>query len=153
MAEKNIYETFPGDSHWKRSASQLLLIHCVKSVRIRSFFWSVFSCIQSEYRKIRTRKNSVFGHFSRSDYHYCQLFLPSNDLRLFYILIKIFFVYFWCCFRHRSIPIDTFVITKLISEIVKLLLMHYFEHEILCSENLWCSSKLLYTLHKKRSLP
>ena len=24
-------------------------------------------CIQSEYRKIRTRKNSVFGHFSRSD--------------------------------------------------------------------------------------
>ena len=23
--------------------------------------------IQSEYRKIRTRKNSVFGHFSRSD--------------------------------------------------------------------------------------
>ena len=25
--------------------------------------------IQSEYRKIQTRKNSVFGHFSRSDYH------------------------------------------------------------------------------------
>ena len=23
--------------------------------------------IQSEYRKIRTRKNSVFGHFSRSE--------------------------------------------------------------------------------------
>ena len=27
---------------------------------------SVSLCIQSEYRKIRTRKNSVFGHFSRS---------------------------------------------------------------------------------------
>ena len=40
--------------------------HCVKSVQIRSLFWSVFSCIQSEYRKIRNRKNSVFGHFSRS---------------------------------------------------------------------------------------
>ena len=40
--------------------------HCVKSVQIWSFFWSVFSCIQGEYRKIRTRKNSVFGHFSRS---------------------------------------------------------------------------------------
>ena len=25
--------------------------------------WSVFSCIQSKYRKIRTRKNSLFGHF------------------------------------------------------------------------------------------
>ena len=38
--------------------------HCVKSFHIRSFFWSIFSCIQSEYRKIRTRKNSVFGLFS-----------------------------------------------------------------------------------------
>ena len=34
--------------------------HCVKSVQIRSFFWS-------ECGKIPTRKNSVFGHFSRSD--------------------------------------------------------------------------------------
>ena len=54
--------------------------HCVKSVEIRSFFWSVFSCIrteygvysvnlriQSKYRKIRTRKISVFGHFSRCE--------------------------------------------------------------------------------------
>ena len=40
--------------------------HCVKSVQIRSFFWSVFSCIRTEYRKIRIRKNSLFGHFSRS---------------------------------------------------------------------------------------
>ena len=45
-------------------------------VQIRSNFWSVFSRIRteygdlriwSEYRKIRTRNNSVFGHFSRSD--------------------------------------------------------------------------------------
>ena len=28
---------------------------------------SVFSCIQTEYKKIWTRKNSVFGQFSRSD--------------------------------------------------------------------------------------
>ena len=42
------------------------IIHCVKSVQIQSYFWSVFSCIQSEYRKTRTRNNSVFGHFSRS---------------------------------------------------------------------------------------
>ena len=33
--------------------------HRVKSVQIRSYFWSVLSCI-------RTRNNSVFGHFSRS---------------------------------------------------------------------------------------
>ena len=42
-----------------------------KSFRIRSFFWSVFSHIRTEILhavecgKIRTRKNSVFGHFSR----------------------------------------------------------------------------------------
>ena len=39
---------------------------CVKSVKIRSFCWFVFSCIRIEYRKIRTRRNSVFGHFSRT---------------------------------------------------------------------------------------
>ena len=30
--------------------------HDVKSVQIPSFFWSVFSCIWTEYRKIRIRK-------------------------------------------------------------------------------------------------
>ena len=49
------------------------------NVQILSYFWSAFSCIrteyedlrgksriQAEYRKIRTRNNSVFGQFSRS---------------------------------------------------------------------------------------
>ena len=49
--------------------------HCMESVQIRSFFWSIFSCIRTEYsvnlliqsecRKTRTRRNSVLGHFSR----------------------------------------------------------------------------------------
>ena len=43
------------------------LKHCVKSSQIRSFFRSVFSRIRTEYRKIRTRKNSVFGHFLYSE--------------------------------------------------------------------------------------
>ena len=55
--------------------------HCVKSIQIRSFFWSVFSRIRTEYGeilrtlrsqsecgKIRTRKNLIFWHFSSSDY-------------------------------------------------------------------------------------
>ena len=46
---------------------QVLRKHYMKSFQIRSSFWSVFSCIWTEYRKIRTRKNPVFGHFSRSD--------------------------------------------------------------------------------------
>ena len=44
------------------------IIHCVKSVQIRSIFWFVFSCIRTEFglnysvriQEIRTRKNSVF---------------------------------------------------------------------------------------------
>ena len=43
-----------------------IISHYVKSVQMQSYFLSVFSCIQFEYRKIRTRNNSVFGHFSRS---------------------------------------------------------------------------------------
>ena len=44
--------------------------HCVNSVQIRSFFWSVFSYTGTEYRKIRTRKNYVFGNFSRGVFCY-----------------------------------------------------------------------------------
>ena len=50
-------------------------MHCMTSVQMRSFFWSIFSRFRTEYLfvfsskcgKIRSRKNSVFGHFSRSD--------------------------------------------------------------------------------------
>ena len=58
--------------YFQPTASQTricFLIQCVKSVQIRSYFWSVIPCIrnQSEYRKIRTRNNSVFGNLSHSD--------------------------------------------------------------------------------------
>ena len=57
---------------------------CVKSVQIPSFFCSVFSLIQSEYGKIRTRKSSIFGHFLRSEWlvsflnshYFLQFFYP-----------------------------------------------------------------------------
>ena len=41
-------------------------LHCVKSVQTGSFFCSLFSRLRTECRKIRTRKNLVFRHFSRS---------------------------------------------------------------------------------------
>ena len=56
------------DSQKANKKGSLKSFHCV----IRRFFWSVFSCPRSEYgkiqeyRKIRTRKNSIFGHFWRS---------------------------------------------------------------------------------------
>ena len=59
---------------FKKKIFFLEKMHCVKSVQIRSFFLSLFSCIQSEYRKIQTRKNSLYGHFSRSDMYVCFLY-------------------------------------------------------------------------------
>ena len=53
-------------------------VYCVKSVQIRSYFWSIFSCNQSEFRTIRTRNNSVFGHFSRSDMKYPEIKLTAG---------------------------------------------------------------------------
>ena len=41
--------------------------HCVKIIQIRSFFWSVFSRIRTEYRKIWIRKNSLYGYFPHSE--------------------------------------------------------------------------------------
>ena len=58
--------------------AKYMTLYCVKSVQIWSYFWSVFSCIQSEYRKIRTRNNSVFGHFSRS--------ACLNSYKMFYVV-------------------------------------------------------------------
>ena len=58
------------------------LFHCVESVQIRSFFWSVFSRIRSEYGEIQTRKNSVFGHFSRSVFfHKCKNAVENKLLK------------------------------------------------------------------------
>ena len=42
-------------------------MHRVENIRIRNFFWSVFSRIHVKYGKIWTRKNSVFGEFSSSN--------------------------------------------------------------------------------------
>ena len=56
----------------------IFIDHSMKSVQMRSFLWSVYSCIQSEYRKIRNRKiSAVFAHFSRSG-HVFQVFIESQ---------------------------------------------------------------------------
>ena len=77
VADKNCWVVFPAlgfpylilcprKYKWK-VATTYLAMQCVKSVQIQSYFWSVFSCIQSEYRKIQTRYNFAFGNFSQSD--------------------------------------------------------------------------------------
>ena len=51
----------------------------MKSVPIRSYSWSVFSCIRTEYTKMRTTNNSVFGHFWRSVYLFLFFMAPFVD--------------------------------------------------------------------------
>ena len=65
---------------WLHDKSPFLNIHCVKSIQMWSFsggYFPIFTLnieiygvnlrIQSEYEKVRTRKNSLFGYFSPSD--------------------------------------------------------------------------------------
>ena len=42
-------------------------MHFVKIVQVRCFFWPVFRRIRTEYEKIRTRKNFIFGYVSHSN--------------------------------------------------------------------------------------
>ena len=59
-----------------------MMLHCMKSIQSRSFFWSVFSCIRTEYRDLlgkspyflRIQENTDqkklrFGHFSRTNHN------------------------------------------------------------------------------------
>ena len=67
---------------FEQDCCDLMSQHCVKSVQIRSFFWSVFPVfglnterfrIHSEYGKIRTRKTSYLDTF-----HTVQPFVKVN---------------------------------------------------------------------------
>ena len=58
---------------YKRIYKKVNIHHCVKSVQMRSFFWSAFSRIRTIYGEIwsifpySVRKNFVFRHFSRRE--------------------------------------------------------------------------------------
>ena len=71
VRKASFYVSFSSCSCWI-----LRLIDCVTSVKVSGIFWCVFSGywpeygdlrILSECGKIRTRKNSKFGRFSRND--------------------------------------------------------------------------------------
>ena len=54
-------------------------VHCVKSVQIRSFFWSVFSCIWTNTGKYGPQKTPYLGN--KDDVHELFQELP-DDLTL-----------------------------------------------------------------------
>ena len=94
--------------------------NCEKSVQIRSFIWSVFSCIRTKYNKIRTRKISVFGQFSRT---VNIRNTPDNYPGKFVY----FFVYFFSIFL--------FMFSFVLSDFIKCQL------RFLCSKNFWEMTK------------
>ena len=50
----------------------------------RQFFRSAFSCIWTEYRKIQTRKNPVFGHFFHSvAYEFIEIYPVLPIMQIF----------------------------------------------------------------------
>ena len=70
----------------------LFLLVLYTAWKVFNYFWSVFPCIHSEYMKIRTRNNSVFGHFSRSVY-VTQPHLTNDNVKYIQRLRK--FKWFW----------------------------------------------------------
>ena len=70
LLHTRLYRTYNICSNYTNLHQEIVCLqsHCMKSVQICSYFWSVFSCIQSEYRKLRTRNKSLVGHFSRNNY-------------------------------------------------------------------------------------
>ena len=58
-------------------------MHCVTSVQIPSFFWSVFSVFGLNTGKYGPEKKTVFGQFSRSD----ELSHNTNKLLKFNLLL------------------------------------------------------------------
>ena len=84
------------------------MIRCLKSVQIRSFFGSVFSCIWTEYIEILRispysvrmwentyQKNSVFGHFSHSDCIPVVFGLNSENKGVWIELQIVLFMFFY----------------------------------------------------------
>ena len=96
------------------------MVDCVKSVQIRSFFWSVLPRvrtlnteiyrvklhIQSECEKIRARKNSVYGHFSRCGSLLSET-LTNQKFGVFNVfLVSQLFVILWTWHFHKILRGD-----------------------------------------------
>ena len=89
--------------------------HCVKSVWMLSYFWSVFSCIRTECRKIRTRNNPVFGHPSGSDSHSKYIsYLPLINLNVDVIFRDWSSPYYYKTIWTKTVSVSVLDFTSLI---------------------------------------
>ena len=117
LTEKNWYYTLRQHKLYQKAVTAW-------SVQIGSFFWSVFSRIriQLEYRKIRTRKNSVFGHISRSAFQLIVFFL----VKLAFFLLRWWLTHLACSKKLREcILFANLVIILLITGLSKSVFFTY----------------------------
>ena len=104
-----------GSNNWKLSLYEM----CPNTefFLVRIFFWFVSLRIQSECGKIRTRKNTVLGHFSRSGclvWNYCQ------EAECCIILVRYFI--FFCYSRNRK--------SEYLKMVYIILSMLFYAHQI-----------------------
>ena len=74
------------------------LSHCVKSVQIRSFFWSVFSCIWTEYGDLRSNSPYsvwIWENTDQTKLRIWTLFMQWVLLFIFFIITRRGIVYKW----------------------------------------------------------
>ena len=104
----------------------------VWSVQIRSFFWSVFSRIRTEYEDLRSKspysvrirentdqKNSAFGYFSHSDRSHYKLDLEGISYTCHPISITLLCIWLWILSLWNSsnnsqqhLPLDITIIIQ-----------------------------------------
>ena len=77
-------------------------IHCAKKVEIRSYLWSVFSCIGTEYGEIRSTGNT--GKYGPEITPYLDTFLAVTYSLLFFFYLWQFFL--WSLAIYICINID-----------------------------------------------
>ena len=129
------------------------ITQCVKSVQVRSYFWSVFSCIrteygfygvnlsiQPEYRKIRTRNNSTDIVDARPEI--------TPYLETFHAVTFSPLIYFWLLYPFYSIWKHQNQISDLFSQTYRWKLLGIHQMFAACGRY-WCSN-LESWLQKKR---
>ena len=109
--------------------------HCAKNVQIRSFFWSVFSRIWTDYGEIwsispYTSPNA--GKFGLENTPYLDIFLAvSSNTNMKCLILYVIFCYFYLPQALNFFMTDVFVILE--------------TNQLICRANQWTSFHMIRT--------
>ena len=110
-------------------------VNCVKSVQIRSFFWSVFSRIWTEYGEIWSispYSSPNAGKFGLEKTPYLDIFLAvSSNTNMKCLILYVIFCYFYLPQALNFFMTDVFVILE--------------TNQLICRANQWTSFHMIRT--------